>query len=35
MELKKVGLGIDWIDVAQDTDRWTAFDNAAVKHGVP
>jgi hypothetical protein len=35
MDLKEVGLGMDWIDLAQDRDRCRAFDNAVVKLGVP
>jgi len=34
MDLKEVGLGIDWIDLAQDRDRWRAFDNVVLKLGV-
>jgi hypothetical protein len=27
MDLQEVGSGIDWIDLAQDTDRWQALLN--------
>jgi hypothetical protein len=27
--------GMDWIDLAQDSDRWRALVNAAVNLGVP
>jgi hypothetical protein len=35
MYLKEVEMGMDWIDVAQDRDKWRAFDNAVVKLGIP
>ena len=36
MDLQKVGRGVmDWIDLAQDRDRWRALVNAVVKLGVP
>ena len=36
MRLQEVGCGsIDWIDVAQDRDRWRALENAVTKLGVP
>jgi hypothetical protein len=27
--------GMDWIDLAQDRDRWRALVNAVMKHTVP
>ena len=27
--------GIDWIQVAQDKDRWRVLVNAVMKHGGP
>jgi len=27
--------GIDWIEVAQDKDRWRVFVNAVMKRGGP
>jgi hypothetical protein len=36
MHLKEVGWeGMDWIDMAQDTDRWRALVNAVMNLGVP
>jgi hypothetical protein len=36
MDLQEVGTeGIDWIDVAQDTDRWWALVNAVMNLQVP
>ena len=31
IDLRKVGWGIDWIDLAQDRDRWRALVNAVMK----
>jgi hypothetical protein len=36
MDLQEVGYeGMDWIDVAQDKDRWRALVNAAMNLRVP
>ena len=36
MDLQQVGCGgMDWIDVAQDMDRWRAVVNAAMNLFVP
>jgi hypothetical protein len=36
MDLQEVGLGsMDWIDVAQDRDRWRAVVSAVMNLGVP
>jgi hypothetical protein len=35
VDLQKLGWGIDWIDLAQDRDRWRAFVNATVNIRVP
>jgi hypothetical protein len=31
---KRDGRGMDWIDLAQDSDRWLDPANAAMKHRV-
>ena len=35
MDLQDVGWGMNWIDQAQDRDRWQAVVNGAMNHRVP
>jgi hypothetical protein len=35
MDLEEVGSGIDWIDRAQERDKWRAVVNAAMNICVP
>jgi hypothetical protein len=35
MDLQQVGWGMDWIDMAQDRDRWRAVVSAVMNLRVP
>jgi hypothetical protein len=35
MDLQEVGRGIDWIELAKDTDRWRTLVNAVMNLRVP
>jgi len=35
MDLQEVGWGMDWIDLAQDKDRWRALASAVMNLRVP
>jgi hypothetical protein len=35
LDLQEKGWGVDWIDLAQDRDRWRALVNAVMKFQVP
>jgi hypothetical protein len=35
MNLQEVGWGMDWIDLAQDKDRWRVLVNAVMSFPVP
>jgi hypothetical protein len=35
MDLQEVSWGMDWMDLAQDMDRWRVVVNAVMKLGVP
>jgi hypothetical protein len=35
MDLSEIGLGLDWIDLAQDRDQWRALMNRVMHFRVP
>jgi hypothetical protein len=35
MDLEEVGWGMDWIELAQDRDRWQAVVNVVMNPGFP
>jgi hypothetical protein len=35
MDLREIGWGMDWIDLAQDRDQWRALVNTVMNLSVP
>jgi hypothetical protein len=35
MDLREIEFSMDWIDLAQDRDQWSAFFNIVIKFLVP
>jgi hypothetical protein len=35
MDIKEIGCGMDWFDLAQDRDQWRVFVNTVMNLRVP